>query len=529
VSMKKFGYGTHVVLYTLVILAILAAINYIFQSVSYRLDLTENRIYSLSKSTKNVLKELDDVVSIQAYFTKEQKLPSQLLELRRDVNDILDEYVAYAGTNLSVEFIDPEDDPELSQRMQFIGIPKVQVNIFQRDKAEVTNLYLGMSVMFEDRKEVIPVIQNVNNLEYDLTSAILKVTKKEPEVVGFILWKKDPDQWQQDPYMQIQMALQKQYDVRNVNLSPGQSVLEGVDTLVLVGPEEVDEKERYLLDQFLMHGGKEVFLVDMVRLQTGKQLAAEKVTTNINEMLVQYGVKIEPDLVLDRSNSMAAFSGGFFHFQLPYPFWPKVVKDGFDQSHPMVSKLETVTLPWTSSVRLQEQVIQEKGLHKTVLAQTTPHGWTQKGRFDLNPQQRFDFQSITFERIPLAVMISGFFESFYKNREAPVKDVEKLDVSAQETHLVVVGNSRFIQDDFLGRFPENAAFFLNIVDWLTMGDALIGIRTREKTERPLPELSDRKRAFIRYINILGVSILIIVFGLVKLFLKKKTRSVANEL
>jgi len=92
-----------------------------------------------------------------------------------------------------------------------------------------------------------------------------------------------------------------------------------------------------------------------------------------------------------------------------------------------------------------------------------------------------------------------------------------------------VGNSRFIQDDFLGRFPENAAFFLNIVDWLTMGDALIGIRTREKTERPLPELSDRKRAFIRYINILGVSILIIVFGLVKLFLKKKTRSVANEL
>lgn len=525
--MKKIGYGTHVVLYTLVVLAILVAVNYIFQAVSFRPDLTENRVYSLSKATKNLLKDLDDVVSIQAYFSKE--LPPQLVEMRRDVKDILDEYAAYAGANLSIEFIDPEDDPDLSQRMQFIGIPKVQVNIFQRDKAEVTNLYLGMSIMFEDRKEVIPVIQNVTNLEYDLTSAILKVTKKEPQVVGFVSWKQDPDRRQQDPYMQIQMALQKQYDVRNINLSPGQSVLEGIDTLVLVAPEEVDEKERYLLDQFLMHGGKEVYLVDMVRLQTGRQLEAEKVTTNINEMLVHYGVKVEPDLVLDRSNSMAAFSGGFFHFQLPYPFWPKVVKDGFDQSHPMVSKLESVTMPWTSSVRPQEQVIQDKGLQRTILAQTTPHGWTQKGKFDLNPQQRFDFQSITFERIPLAAMISGFFESFYKNRQAPVNEADTLNVSAQETNLVVVGNSRFIQDDFLGRFPENGAFFLNIVDWLTMGDALIGIRTREKTERPLPELSESKKAFIRYINILGVSILIIIFGLVKLFLKRKTRFVANEL
>ncbi|MGA1796838.1 MAG: GldG family protein [bacterium] len=525
--MKKIGYGTHVVLYTLVVLAILVAVNYIFQAVSYRLDLTENRVYSLSKATKNLLKGLDDVVSIQAYFSKD--LPPQLVELRRDVRDILDEYGAYAGTNLSIEFIDPEDDPELSQRMQFIGIPKVQVNIFQRDKAEVANLYLGMSIMFEDRKEVIPVIQNVTNLEYDLTSAILKVTKKEPEVVGFVSWKQDPDRRQQDPYMQIQMALQKQYDVRNINLSPGQSVLEDIDTLVLVAPEEVDEKERYLLDQFLMQGGKEVYLVDMVRLQTGRQLSAEKVTTNINEMLVHYGVKVEPDLVLDRSNSMAAFSGGFFHFQLPYPFWPKIVKDGFDQSHPMVSKLESVSMPWTSSVRPQEQVIQDKGLQLTVLAQTTPHGWTQKGRFDLNPQQRFDFQSITFERVPLAAMVSGFFESFYKERKAPIDGTNKLDVSAQETHLVVVGNSRFIQDDFLGRFPENATFFLNIVDWLTMGDALIGIRTRQKTERPLPELSESKKAFIRYSNILGVSILIIIFGLVKLFLKRKTRVVANEL
>ncbi|MGA1792187.1 MAG: GldG family protein [bacterium] len=526
--MKKIGYGTHLILYILIVMAILAVINYISLSAFYRVDLTENRIYSISKSTKNVLKDLDDVVSVQAYFSKE--LPPQLVELRRQVKDILDEYTAYAGTNLSVEFIDPEDDPELSQRMQFIGVPKVQVNIFQRDKAEVANLYLGMSIMFEDRKEVIPVIQNVKNLEYDLTSAILKVIKKDPEVVGFVSWQKDTSGRQPDQFSTVQMALQKQYDVRNISLSQGKSALNDVDTLVLLSPEQVSDQEQYQLDQFLMRGGKEIFLVNMVRLQVGRQLAAEKVTTNINDVLTHFGVRVLPDLVLDRSNSMAAFSGGFFHFQVPYPFWPKVRKDGFDPSHPMVSKLETVTFPWTSSVKVQENVVQEKGLEKTILIETTPHGWTQTGKFDLNPQQRFNMKSENFEKIPMAVLISGIFESAYKDKNPPAKDENPLNISAEKTHIVVVGNSRFIEDDFVGRFPENAAFFLNMVDWLTMGDALIGIRTREKTERPLPaELSDQKKAFIRYINIFGVSIFIILLGLVKLFLKRRKGFITYEL
>ncbi|MGA1864492.1 MAG: GldG family protein [bacterium] len=525
--MKKIGYGTHLFIYVLVVLAILAAINYISRSAFSRVDLTENKIYSISKATKDVLKGLDDVVSIKAYFSKE--LPSHLVTLKDQVKDILDEYTAYARTNLSVEFIDPEDDPELSQRMQFIGIPKVQANIFQKDRVEVVNVYLGMSIMFEDRKEVIPVIQDVRNLEYDLTSAILKVTKKEPEVIGFVSWKKDAGRSEQDIYSRIQMALQKQYEVQNINLSQGMSVLENIDTLVILAPEEITDNEKYLLDQYLMQGGNGIFLVDMVKLQEGRQLAAEKVTTNINDMLAYYGVKLEPDLVLDRSSSMAAFSGGFFHFQVPYPFWPKVTKEGFDESNPMVSKLESITLPWTSSVEVQDKVIEEKGLQKTILAQTSPHAWTQKGRFDLNPQQHFNFRSTDLHKIPLAVMVSGFFESFYANREAPSKKEEKLTKSTKETHIVVVGDSRFIQDDFLGRFPENAAFFLNMVDWLTMGDALIGIRTREKTERPLPELSDEKKALIRYINIFGVSLLIILFGLVKFILRRRKRFASYEL
>lgn len=536
-GIKKIGYGTHLIIYSIIVLAILAVINYIFVVKFYRLDLTENRIYSISNATKDVLRGIDDVVSIQAYFTKD--MPPQLVELKSQVNDILDEYKAYAGSHLEIKFIDPEEDPELSQRMQFIGVPKVQVNIFQRDKAEVANLYLGMSIMFEDRKEVIPVLQNVNNLEYDLTSAILKVTKEEPETIGFLSWQQAKEDFQPDLYSKVQMALQKQYEVRNVNLSTGDSMLKDIDTLVLISTEEVTDKEKYILDQFLMRGGKEIYLVDMVKLSHGRQLAAEAVNTKITDLLSHYGINLNTDLVLDRSSSMAAFSGGFFHFQIPYPFWPKVVKDGFDSSNPMVSKLDTITMPWTSSISIQDKTIKEKGIQTTILAQTTPHGWTQKGRFNLDPQQRFNTGSETLKRIPLAVMISGRFESFYANRDVPyegpekaeddkIKERQHLSIAEKETQLVVIGNSRFIQDDFLGRFPENATFFLNVVDWLTMGESLIGIRSREKTERPLPEMSETKKAFIRYVNIFGVSILLIMFGLVKILLKKRRRLTPYE-
>ncbi|MBN2372640.1 Gldg family protein [bacterium] len=529
-GIKKIGYGTHLIIYSMIVLAILAVINYISAAKFYRKDLTENLIYSISSATKDVLRGIDDVVSIQAYFSKE--LPPQLVELKSQVKDILDEYKAYAGSSLEIKFIDPDEDPELSQRMQFIGVPKVQVNIFQRDKAEVANLYLGMSIMFEDRKEVIPVIQNVNNLEYDLTSAILKVTKEEPEVIGFLSWQQAKEDFQHDLYSKMQMALQKQYEVRNVNLSAGESMIRDIDTLVLISPEEVTDKEKYILDQFLMRGGKQIYLVDMVKLKPGRQLAAEAVSTKITDLLSHYGVNLNTDLVLDRSSSMAAFSGGFFHFQVPYPFWPKVVKDGFDSSHPMVSKLDTITMPWTSSISIQDKIITEKVLHATILAQTTPHGWTQKGRFNLDPQQRFNTGSDTLKRIPLAILISGRFESFYANKDAPYEGIKKaegdknedsqrLSIAEKDAQIVVVGNSRFIQDDFLGRFPENATFFLNVVDWLTMGESLIGIRSREKTERPLPEMSETKKAFIRYVNIFGVSILLIMFGLVKFLLKKR--------
>ena len=469
-GLGKWSYGSHVIIYSLIVLAIIVAINIISIAKFGRLDMTEDKIFSVSETTKNILKDMDDLINIKVYFSKD--LPPQLVDLQRGVKDMLDEYKAYAGGNLLIEFIDPASDPELEQRMQFIGIPKVMLNVFEKDKAQVANVYLGISVLYEDRKEILPVVQNINNLEYDLTSAILKVIRDEPMVIGFLTGHEE--RLLDKDYQNIKKMIEKQYTVKSVDLGENEKALETIDTLIIAGPEKVPDRHKYLLDQFLMKGGKEIYLIDTVKLSEEQGLSVENVDSNLLDLLSHYGIKIKADLVLDRSSGMAAFSGGgFFHFQLPYPFWPKVIKNGLDSEQPMVSKLESITLPWTSTVSPMKPVIERQGLQSTILAKTTGHGWTQEGRYNLNPQQQFNQSAGSHEQIPLAVLLSGKFKSFYAHKKIPKSEKvdekesnteEKAVVESQEdVQLIAIGNSRFIKDDLLGKFRENSIFFMNMV------------------------------------------------------------------
>ena len=169
-AIKKLLYGTNTVVLALVILGIVLAINFLSKRFFNRLDLTENKMYTISKSTKKKLKELDDVVRIAAYFSKS---PVQVSRIRGEVKDKLDEYDAFGSGNLKIDFLPIGDDEDFKQNLRFMGIPEVQVNVREKDKIEVANVYMGIAILYEDKKEVIPVIQNTSSLEYDLTSAII--------------------------------------------------------------------------------------------------------------------------------------------------------------------------------------------------------------------------------------------------------------------------------------------------------------------------------------------------------------------
>lgn len=535
--------GGNFVLVTGLTLGILILVNFLSVRHFSRLDLTEQKEFTLSDATKKMIAELDDLINVDVYITKE--LPPHLMGLSRHIKDILDEYRAYSHGNTQVSFIDPAENQDLEQRVRMLGIPPVQVNIFKKDQAQLIKIYLGIAVNYEDRSEVIPVIQNVRNLEYDLTSAIRKVTAKKVPVIGFLSGHEEPNIYKK--YRTVRLALEKQYKVREVQIQADQFIDSGIDTLVVSGSINVGEWDQYAIDQYLMQGGKIFFLLDHIGLEEGSLNTVPR-NSKLEPLLLKYGVRLGNNLVKDKLCSTANFSSGFFSYSVPYEFWPKPSLKYFDQDNPALSRLESVVFPWTRPITV---VRKDDTVTVSNLVKSSPYATLEKGRRpNLSPKSSRDLFSFAhrgqrdknkdFQQVNLAVSLRGTFTSYFSDRPVPSseKESEKTTASvfapekekkpetikkSSEAQIVVIGTSRFIEDGFFNRFKGNELFFLNIVDWLNIGEDLISIRSRTVTERPLEELTESEKNTVKYFNTFGVSILVIILGLVKFILRKRSR------
>jgi len=323
---RKISAGSNFVLFLLIMVGFFALINYFSFRHFARLDLTETKVYSLSDASKRIVSGLDDIVTIRGYFST--KLPPYVLNIKQRVQDLLQEYQAYGKGNLQIEFLDPAEDPELERRMQFMGIPQVQMNILEKDQATATNVYMGLAILYEDQQEVIPFIRSTDNLEYDITSAILKVTRKEKRIIGFLTGH--DEQSIQEDYKNLNDALSQHYDVETVDISDGNPVPDNIDLLVIAGPDGLMDRDKYEIDQYIMKGGKVFFLIDIVTIPPGTVQASYR-QSNVRDLLEQYGVRLTRNLVLDRLNMYITFRTGYTIIRSPYPFFPKVVEEGFNQ------------------------------------------------------------------------------------------------------------------------------------------------------------------------------------------------------
>jgi len=533
---RKISASTNFLFFVLIIVGFLVLINFLAMWHFGRLDLTQNKLYTLSDSSINVASTLDDIVKVTCYFSK--NLPSYVMPLKQQVSDILDEYRAYAKGNIQIEFIDPTEDPALAQKMRFMGIPQVQLNIMEKDQASATNVYMGVAVSYEDKQEVIPFVKDVNNLEYEITSSILKVTRKEKKTVGFLTGHEELSVYRD--CQTVHKALTRQYEVEEVNLSPGQPIPEHINILVVAGPTRLTEPDKYAIDQYIMKGGKVLFLLDIVTISPQGAAQASYRETNLNDLLENYGVRVTKNLVLDRYNMVISFQTGYTVLQAPYPFYVKVVKEenGFNPDNPIVNQFSSMVFPWVSA--LEPLKDSHKDLQFTVLAQSSKYSWLQKGIYDLNPLQEFMPQPEDIKPYPLAMLVNGKFKSLFVDKEVPLlkksAEEEKMHEEKPETikqcekgnQILVVANARFINDNY-AEIPGNIEFFLNAVDWFTWGKDLIGVRSRMVLDRTLPFLSEQQKATIRFANLGGIPILLALFGIIRFYIRKKKKITLESL
>ena len=529
---KQLKYSGNTVAFVAIIFGILVLINFLSTRRFIRADLTEDKRYTISHATKNLISTLDDIVTITAYFSTN---PAEVAQIRRDVRDVLDEYNAFSK-KLQIDFVNPADfDDGQKQELRFKGIPEVQINVVKKDKAEIANVYMGISIGYSGKEEILPIVRSTANLEYELTSTILKVTTKEAKTVGFLTGHGEFDINDQN-HQQFRQLLDKnaqgQYNLTPVSLQDGKAVDATVATLVIAGvTQPLTEREKYEIDQFIMRGGRAVFLVDPIQMQPGT-LQGAPLSTGLNDLLEHYGAKLGNNLLLDRRfHDSARFQQGFMTVIQPYPYFVKIVKPNFSAENTITNQLEAVTLPWTSSLA----IITKEGITTTALAKTSEFGQSLQGYYNLMPNSPIpdaELQSYT-----VAAALEGKFKSFYADKEIPPvtaasdtaesntpvstpdPEARQTKTESEQTQIVVVGTAQFLTQ----LRPDGINFFLNTVDWLTLGDALIGIRSHTITDRPLREVSEIEKNFIKYLCTIGIPLLVVIFGLVRYSLKRRAK------
>ena len=547
--MSKVKYGVNSTVLVLIVAGILIAVNAIGSRVFTRLDLTEGKEFTISDATKGILHRLDDVVSCKVYMSG--KLPDQLTTLEQTVEDILKEYEVYSEGKLRVQYIDPTDDEDAKGAAEAAGIPQLQINVLEQDQYQIQNIFLGASIEYGGKTETIQVL-DTNTLEDDMSSAIVKLTMDAKPYIGFLQGHGEKVVYQE--LNTLPQLLQDRYSVRPVDLSGGTvPVPANIDVLVIGGSEGITEREAYEIDQFVMRGGRLVVLDDPVALMETDGLSARPKDSGIRNMISFYGCAVEPALVMEhpRYSGQARFSQGFLSYIVPYPLWPKGAPGLLNPSNPITAQLESTLMPFTAPLRLsvpgdenaeidREEAAEDGAAPATdpnlgkdqpdvegvVLVRTTERAWMQSGSYDLDPQSPAMQQPpATGESYPLVVGLTGKFRSYFANR--PVPAVPGTDGSAalaaadstitesSETQMLVAGNSNFITDQFLGMHPENRLLIQNALDWMTLGNDLIAIRSRGATARPFEhDLSNGQKAAIKYANTLGIAGVVVLLGLI---------------
>lgn len=549
----KFQYNVNSKILVVLVLLILIVLNFLSQYLFVRFDWTENDQYSISDATSEILQELDDIVTVKAYFTDD--LPAQFLGIETYVKDILSEYKAYSGGNFDYEFLDPTETAIQSEASS-IGIQQRRMQVRDKDSIQVKDGYMGLGIYYEGKSEVIPAIEpeNLGSLEYDLTSLIVKMAREEKPLLGFlqghgehvVLGQSDPNSGR--GYTVLAQALERNYRVRHVDIAGGDS-LEDVDVLVVAGPQQdLSERDVFEIDQFMLSGRDVIYLVDTVKnVQGGTNI--ENVPTNAISLLVPLGIGLDRNIVLDQMSAMANFSEGpgQFYF-LPYPPFIQLVADYFSDN-PIVAKMKGFVIRFVSSVQLIEP---KEGLEYDPFIRTSLRAWTQsEGNYSLNPRSIPTPDPSTVGQKAIGMVVSGMMPRISDATEVPTlervvpgseegtwafervtadpnrADREVLTVAQAEAEVIVMADADFLSDPFMQQDQTPLVLFLNMVDYLTYGDQLITIRSKSLTGAPIGELSDSERTMIRVLGIVVVPLLLSAYGFFRLWMRRKEEKILD--
>jgi len=502
----------------------LIALN-VFSFKAYgRLDLTADKMYTLSDASRSMVAELSDQLTINAYFSK--NLPAPFNNHERFLRDLLEEYRTYSNGHLSFEFIDPgvpgpdgQPDPDLQAAVTAAKIPKIEVSKLEKDQVQMVKVFMGLSLRYGENSDTIPVLQNIDNLEYEISSRIAKLVRTKTPKVAFLTGHGELSS--QQGATGAAGALGNKFNIADVDFSRGENPLQDVDVLVIAGPkQEIPAEQRQTIDQFVMNGGKVAFFLDrsVLDMQT---MIGRPLTSGLEDLVANYGAQLGSTMLLDANSQSIGLTRaeGNVRFRSFVQFPPFLRVQDLEKDSPLVRNLRELTIPFAAPINL----LSKPGIEAKVIAHSSPKTWL----FEINDSFLVDPQALPqpaegdyVGKQNLIVTLSGSFPSLYQTAAADKpSDFEEqapalpAGVQSPSTRMVVIGSSIWLADMLQNKI--NAVFFANLMDWLAQDESLINIRTRGITERPLTKVSETARNLFKYGNMFIPPLALVAFGVVR--------------
>ena len=580
----------------LLTIVVLVALNFIGSKVFKRFDLTQDQRYTLSQTSLNIVSNVKEPLYIDVYL--KGNFPGEFKRLQTETNQLLEEFRAY-NSNIVFRFTNPFEDTDDTEKKEIIynqfkiinpvnsekdekeikesiekiadldqevknsfyvnGLKPTTISINDKGKTSEEYVFPWAVVSYGNRSVKVPllkdmmgastedkIVSSVQHLEYAFANAFNTVSNIKSKKVAVI---KGNGELQDRQIADFLKEVRENYGIGPFTLDsvakqPNETLkyLKRYDLAIIAKPiEKFTDEENQVLDQYIINGGKTLWLVDQVNMEmdslydTGKSLAFPR-DLNLNDMFFKYGVRLNPDLVKDIMATPIALATGergsaTQYTQYPWLFSPMIYPNS---KHPIVTNIDGVKFEFTGGIELLKNDIK-----KTVLLQSSAYsklvGTPSEISLDMVQDRPEQAEFSGKGNIPVAVLLEGDFHSMYENRVLPFKENTFLP-KGKSNKMIVISDGDVIKngldkngqplelgyDKWTSKFYANKEFLMNCVNYLLDDNGLINIRGKEVS---LP-LLDKEKVYDQYtasqLITVGLPIVILaVFGLLFTFLRKR--------
>ncbi|HOZ81657.1 MAG TPA: gliding motility-associated ABC transporter substrate-binding protein GldG [Bacteroidia bacterium] len=545
----------------LLLLLVIAGLNAAGKFLFWRFDLTTEKRFTLSPTTKEKLKQLKDIVYVKVYLTGD--LPAGFQRLSSATRDMLMEMKSYAGSNLEFDFIDPSALADSKQRNELFnqladkGLQPTNISERNAEGTSERILFPGAILNYLSKEQPLLLLKDrmgasaeemvntsIQNLEYEIINAISKISTRKPATIGILHGQGELDK----PYLaDFYKSVSASYPTHYVQIKNQLNALQDYDCLVIAKPDSAfDEKDKFIIDQFIMRGGKVLWLLDMMSadmdsLARKNEFIAIPKELNLDDMLFRYGVRLNKDLVMDLQSVPIPILTGYVgnrpqNSLLPWFYYPLVTPTS---KHPIVNNLNAIRFAFAGSI----DTIVSAHIKKTILLQSSHYCKTVQSPavVDLNILRKDpDEKEYRNPPVNLAVLLEGSFRSNFANRipyQIATDSTIGFKADGKPTSMIVISDGDVIRNDYkrssntvyplgmdryTGQFYGNKNLLLNCIDYLCDNSGLMALRAKEFKLRLLDKTRfDPDKKMLQIVNVALPVLLIILFAMIKLLMRKK--------